>query len=222
MVVIALISPVDRLAEQMFVAHMVQHILLLDLAAILCILGLTKVILRPVTRRLIALEDSSGPIGHPAFGVVLYVGGMWLWHVPALYDAALEHPPLHALEHLTFSVAGAVYWWHVLSPIRSRRRLSGMGPVAYMAVPKVLVGMLGIVLTFAPEVLYDFYSDQPEYWGLSPLTDQSVGGLVMALEQSIVMGTALVVLFIRMLGESERESERAERYGGLEPPTEAN
>ena len=68
------------------------------------------------------------------------------------------------------------------------------------------------VLTFAPEAIYDFYERQPGYWSLSPDTDQAVGGLIMALEQSIVMGVALVFLFVRALGESDREDERAERY----------
>ena len=75
------------------------------------------------------------------------------------------------------------------------------------------VGLLGIVLTFSPEALYDFYASQPRYWGLSPVTDQNVGGALMALEQSLVMGMALVVLFIRQLAEAEREEQRAERYG---------
>ena len=210
---VALISPVDALAEELFVMHMVQHILILDLAAILLIVGLTKVLLRPVTRRLLALERAAGPLGHPVFAVVLYSGGMILWHLPAAYDAALEHPVLHVLEHLTFAVGGLLYWWHLLSPIRSRHRLGGLGPVAYMLSTKLAVGLLGIVLTFSPEALYDFYVDQPRHWGLSPLTDQSLGGALMALEQSLVMGTALVVLFIRQLGEAEREQQRAERYG---------
>jgi cytochrome c oxidase assembly factor CtaG len=94
-----------------------------------------------------------------------------------------------------------------------RHRLGGLGPVAYMLSTKLAVGLLGIVLTFSPEALYDFYVDQPRHWGLSPLTDQSLGGALMALEQSLVMGTALVVLFIRQLGEAEREQQRAERYG---------
>jgi len=213
LVFVALISPVDALAEQLFVMHMVQHILILDLAAILLIAGLTRVLLRPVTRRLIALERAAGPLGHPVFAVVLYSGGMILWHLPAAYDAALEHPVLHVLEHLTFAVGGLLYWWHLLSPIRARHRLGGLGPVAYMLSTKLAVGLLGIVLTFSPEALYDFYADQPRRWGLSPLTDQSLGGALMALEQTLVMGTALVALFIRQLGEAEREQQRAERYG---------
>jgi putative membrane protein len=209
----ALISPVDALGEQLFVMHMVQHILILDLAPILLIVGLTRVLLRPVTRRLVALERAAGPLSHPVFAVVLYAGGMILWHLPAAYDAALEDPVLHALEHLTFAAAGLLYWWHLLSPIRGRHRLGGLGPVAYMLSTKLAVGLLGIVLTFSPEALYDFYVRQPHHWGLGPLTDQSLGGALMALEQSLVMGTALVVLFIRQLSESEREQQRAERYG---------
>jgi cytochrome c oxidase assembly factor CtaG len=212
LVVIALCSPVDRLGEQLFFMHMVQHLLLLDLVPILVLLGLTKVLLRPLTRRLVRLERAAGPLAHPVFAIALYVATMALWHVPAMYDAALEHPVLHVLEHISFGLAGGLYWWHLLSPIRARRRLGGMGPVVYMLGTKVLVGLLGILLTFAPEAIYDFYERQPGYWGLSPGTDQAVGGLIMALEQSIVMGIALVFLFVRALGESDREDERAERY----------
>ena len=210
--VVALVSPVDTLATQILTMHMVQHVLLLDLAPILLIVGLTRPLLRPATRRLTRVEAAAGPLAHPVFAVVLYVAVMWLWHVPALYDAAARHDALHALEHLSFAGAGGLYWWHLLSPIRARRRLAGLGPVAYMAATKVLVGLLGIALTFAPDALYDFYADQPRYWGLSPQDDQAVAGLVMAVEQSIVMGIALAVLFIRMLSESEREDQRAERY----------
>jgi putative membrane protein len=218
LVLVALVSPVDRLAEQLFFMHMVQHLLLIDLAPILVLLGLTKVILRPVTRRLVRLERAAGPLAHPVFAIALYVVVMWLWHIPALYDAALEHPAVHVLEHLAFALAGGLYWWHLLSPIRSRKRLGGMGPVLYMISTKVLVGLLGIGLAFAPDAIYDFYERQPGYWGLSPGTDQAIGGLIMATEQSIVMGIALTFLFVRALGESDREDERAERYDLVGPP----
>jgi cytochrome c oxidase assembly factor CtaG len=209
---VALVSPLDSLGDQMMVMHMVQHILLLDIAPILLILGLTKVLLRPVTRRLQSIERRVGFLGHPAFGVIFYAAVLWLWHVPALYDQAQGNGWIHALEHMSFFAAGALYWWHVLSPIRSRMRLAGLGPVAYMTGGKLLVGLLGVALAFAPRVIYPFYAHQPHYWGLSPLEDQMMAGLVMALEQSIVMGIALVLLFVQMLNESERTAQRAEQF----------
>ena len=208
----ALISPIDRLGEQSFAMHMFQHILLLDVVPILLIVSLTKVILRPATRRLQRLERSAGPLAHPAAAVVLYVGVMWGWHVPALYDAALRHPFVHALEHTFFMTAGVLYWWHLMSPIRSRARLTGMGPVLYMLSTKLLVGILGIAITFAPDALYAFYKEQPPIWGLSAGDDQALAGAIMALEQSIVMGIALAWLFVRALAESESDEQRAERY----------
>jgi len=212
---VALVSPVDRLGEQFASFHMLQHLLIADLAPIALTLALTKQILRPATRRITHLERAAGPFGHPAFGVVAYVLAMWLWHIPGLYNAALEHGGLHVLEHLTFAAAGLLYWWHLLSPIRSRLRLGGMGPVLYMASTKILVGLLGILLAFAPRMLYGFYETGGTRWGLTALDDQHVAGLVMALEQSIVMGIALAYLFIRMLAESEEEDRRAERYGAV-------
>ena len=88
-----------------------------------------------------------------------------------------------------------------------------MAPVAYMLSTKLAVGFLGIAITFAPAALYAFYKDQPPIWGLDASTDQSAAGAVMALEQSIIMGIALAWLFVRALEESEREEQRAERFG---------
>jgi cytochrome c oxidase assembly factor CtaG len=212
---VALISPLDILGEQFATFHMLQHLLIADIAPICFTLGLTKWILRPVTRRIHHIEKAAGPFGHPAFGVIAYVGAMWLWHIPYMYEAALRHGGVHVLEHLTFAAAGLLYWWHLLSPIRSRLRLGGMGPVLYMASTKILVGLLGILLAFAPSMLYGFYETGGTRWGLPALDDQHVAGLVMALEQSIVMGNALAYLIIRMLAESEEEDRRAERYGAV-------
>ncbi|HEX4437597.1 MAG TPA: cytochrome c oxidase assembly protein [Solirubrobacteraceae bacterium] len=210
--VIALISPIDALADQLFFAHMIQHMLLLDLAPILGILGLTKVILRPVTRAVHDLERKAGPLAHPAFAVLLYIAAIWGWHVPAAYDLAVRHPLVHILEHVTFVLAGSLYWWHLLSPIRARLRLDGMGPVIYMASTKLFVGALGMGLAFAPSALYPYYVHHARVWGISAVEDQGIAGLIMAVEQSLVMGVAIVVLFVRALAESERRQEREERY----------
>jgi cytochrome c oxidase assembly factor CtaG len=211
--VAALCSPLDKLGEQVLAMHMVQHVLLLDVAPILLILGLTKVLLRPATRRIHAIEQRAGIFALPIFAVVLYTAAMWLWHVPALYDAAAEHTGIHVLEHLTFTLAGFLYWWHLLSPVSTRLPREGMTPLVYMLSTKVTVGFLGILLTFAPNAIFAYYKGQPRYWGLTPDSDQALAGAIMALEQAIVMGIALVVLFTRMLNESEKREQRAERFG---------
>jgi cytochrome c oxidase assembly factor CtaG len=210
---VALVSPLDALADQLFFMHMVQHMLLLDAVPILAILGFTKVILRPVTRAVRDLEHRAGALAHPAFAVVLYVGVIWAWHVPAAYDLAVRHQAVHVLEHITFVLAGSLYWWHLLSPIRARLRLHGMGPIVYMASTKLFVGALGMGLAFAPSALYPYYVHLARVWGIGAGVDQSIAGLIMAVEQSLVMGIALVVLFVRALAESEREQQRRERYG---------
>ena len=212
---IALISPIDRLAEQSFTMHMVQHLLLLDLVPIGLIGGLTKVILRPLTRRLMALEKALGPLMHPAVAVVLYIATMSVWHVPAVYDAALESDTVHVLEHVAFLSVGLLYWWLLLSPIRSRFHTTVMGPLVYMLSTKLGVGILGIVLTFAPNSLYPYYEARDPIWGLTVEGDQALGGEIMTLEQMIVMGVALVILLFRALDQSERELQRQERLEDL-------
>ncbi len=212
---IALLSPIDRLGEQFAVFHMVQHLLLADLAAVALTLGLTRWILRPATRRLQRVERAAGPFAHPGFAAAAYVGVMWFWHVPAMYDATLTNEVVHTLEHLSFAAAGLLYWWHLLSPIRSRARMTGIGIIVYMASTKILVGFLGVLLAFAPVLLYESYAREGELWGITALEDQQAAGALMGLEQTLIMGVVLVFLFTRMLSESDRDDERAERYGTL-------
>ena len=211
-VLAALVSPIDALSTDVMFVHMIQHVLLLDVVPILLILSLTKGLLRPVTRRLTIIEDRAGFLAHPAFAALLYIGMMGLWHVPRMYDLALAHGDIHVLEHVCFLTAGTLYWWHLLSPIRARMALTGMGAIVYMAVTKFFVGVLGIILAFSTHSLYPWYQDHPHYWGMSARVDQNVAGVLMALEQSLIMGTALVYIVYRMLNDSEKEAQRQERY----------
>ncbi len=209
---LALLSPVDSIASSVMFVHMIQHVLLLDIAPILLILSLTKGLLRPVTRRFTTIEARAGVLAHPAFAALLYITMMALWHTPRMYDLALEHGKVHYLEHICFLTAGTLYWWHLLSPIRARMAFGGMGQIVYMSVTKFFVGMLGIILTFSTHAFYPWYEHHHEYWGLTPRVDQNLAGVVMALEQSVIMGIALVYIVYRMLGDSEKEALRQERH----------
>ena len=167
-VLVALVSPLDSLADQLFFVHMIQHMLLLDV-------GADPRDPRPHegdpapghARR--SRRSSAAPalLAHPAFAVVLYVGVIWAWHVPAAYDFAVRHPAVHVLEHLSFLVAGSLYWWHLLSPIRARLRLDGMGRSSTWPRTKLFVGALGMGLAFAPSALYPYYVHHARVWGIS-------------------------------------------------------
>jgi cytochrome c oxidase assembly factor CtaG len=214
-VLLALVSPIDRLGEErLFTMHMVQHLLLADLAPILLLLGLSRAFLRPAVRRLRPVEERLGPLAHPAVALALYVGLMWLWHLPAMYELALDHSWAHALEHASFFTAGIAFWWYLIEPVPPRHRLTGPWALAYLGTAKLLMGVLGVILAFAPDALYSTYEDAPRTWGLTAVEDQNVGGVVMMVEQSLVLVIAFAVFFSRMLERSESEQRRREAMEG--------
>jgi cytochrome c oxidase assembly factor CtaG len=209
---IALLSPVDELGERyLFSAHMLQHILIGDLAPLLIVLGLSRVMMRPATRRLTAAERALGPFAHPLTGLLLWIALLYMWHVPALYNGALGDPAVHALEHTSFFVGGFLLWWPLIQPVPMRRPMKGLWPFAYITAAKVATGILGVFFVWSAVVVYQFYADAPQIWSLGPLEDQKIGGALMMAEQSIVLFTVFFVLFIRMLSRSEEEQLRLER-----------
>jgi putative membrane protein len=208
----AVASPIDGLGEDyLFSAHMVQHVLIGDIAPVLVLLALSRVIMRPATRRLIGVERRLGRLAHPVTFIAVWLGLIYLWHIPALYDAALESPALHALEHASFFAAGLAVWWPLIQPVPMRRRLTGLAPFAYIGGAKAGLGLLGLYLAWSGSAIYDHYESVPRIWGLSAVSDQNVGGAIMMVEQSIVLVIAFCVLFVRMLAQSEEEERRRER-----------
>jgi putative membrane protein len=213
----ALASPIDGLGEDyIFSAHMVQHVLLGDIAPLLLLLALSRVIMRPATRRLARIERALGPFASPITGIVVWLSLMYLWHIPALYDAATEHAGVHLLEHVSFFAAGIALWWPLIQPVPMRRRLTGLQPLGYIAAAKAGLAALGLYLAWSTTVLYPYYEQTPRIWGLSPIEDQNVGGVIMMVEQSLTLVLVMVALFVRMLVQSEEEQRRRERLEDAE------
>jgi cytochrome c oxidase assembly factor CtaG len=210
--VAALVTPIDALGEEyLFSAHMLQHVLLGDIAPLLLLLSLSRVMLRPLTRRLMGIERALGPLASPFTAIFVWLGTMYLWHIPALYDAAIDSEVVHALEHASFFTAGVALWWPLIQPVPMRRRMRGMWPFAYIAAAKLGLAGLGLYLTWSTSVAYEHYETVPRIWGLTAVEDQNVGGAMMMLEQSVVLLIAFVVLFVQMLTQSEAEEQRRER-----------
>jgi cytochrome c oxidase assembly factor CtaG len=215
----ALVTPIDGLGEQyLFSAHMLQHVLLGDIAPLLLLLSLSRVMLRPVTRRLMRVERALGPLASPPVAIVVWLGTMYLWHIPALYDAAIEHPLVHALEHLSFFAAGVALWWPLVQPIPMRHALTGLQPLAYIAAAKGGLAALGLFLAWSSTAHYPFYEDAPRIWGLSAVEDQNIAGVIMMVEQSLTLVLVMVWLFVRMLARSEEEERRRERLDDAQVP----
>jgi putative membrane protein len=209
---LAVASPIDALGEDyLFSAHMVQHVLLGDIAPVLLLLSLSRVIMRPATRRLANVERRLGAFASPWTGLALWLSLMYFWHVPALYDAALQNPVVHLLEHASFFTAGVCVWWPLIQPVPMRRPLKGFQTVGYIAAAKFGLAALGLYLTWSSSVFYPYYEDVPRIWGLSAIADQNAGGAIMMVEQSVTFVIALAFLFSRMLTQSEVDERRRER-----------
>jgi putative membrane protein len=208
----AVVSPIDRLGEEyLFSGHMVQHILLGDIAPLLLLLSLSRVIMRPATRRLHRIERRLGRFAHPATFIAAWLVLIYFWHIPALYDGALEHPTIHGLEHACFFLAGTLVWWPLIQPVPMRHRLEGMMGLAYIFAAKLSLGVLGLYLTWSSSVAFSYYLHVPRVWGLSAIEDQNVGGAIMMVEQAIVLLTVFSLLFVKMLTQSEEAELRRER-----------
>lgn len=209
---IALVSPVDRLGEDyLFSIHMAQHILIGDIAPVLLLLSLSRVIMRPATRRLNTLERRLGRFAHPVTFILVWFALIYFWHLPPLYNAALRHPLVHAVEHVCFFTAGVFVWWPLIQPVPMRHRLRGLAPFGYIGAAKLGLGALGLFLTWSQTLVYTYYGHVPRIWGLTAVQDQNVGGAIMMLEQSLVLVVCFAILFVRMLVQSEQEEQRRER-----------
>jgi len=205
LLVAGLVTPLDTLAREYLVwAHVLQNVVLAEWAPLLLVLGIPPDLAgRLSSHRAVAL------LTHPLVALPLWVATYAVWHVPALYDAALRHPQsLLPLEHATYVVSGVLFWWCVWQD--APHRLSSPARAGYVFAAFVLSAPLGLVLALVPSPLYEFYADAAErVWGLSRLEDQQLGGMTMAGEQSIVFFVVFALWFTRFLSEQERLEEVA-------------
>lgn len=206
--VIALLSPLDALGETLLSAHMVQHGLLIAVAPPLLLLGLPGAafawMLPAATRRRLARSSSGRTMVrslswmlNPLAAAAIHGAAIWIWHVPAIFDAALASRSLHTLEHFSFLVTALLFWQSLM--LASRSVSTAAIGVASAFATLLHGGLLGALITFAPYVLFDWYVGRSLSWGLAPIEDQQLAGLIMWVPISIVYfvaGLALAAVFI--------------------------
>lgn len=224
---VALLSPLDYLSDRLFSAHMSQHELLMVLAAPLMVVG------RPFTAYMRALP----PAGRAALGrwlkrprvrwawqftsapllvLVLHALVRWVWHIPALFEAAMRHEVLHAFQHVTFFLSAALFWWAL---IHGRYGKVGYGlAVLFVFATTLHTSVLGALIALSPRLLYPIYRARAPAAGLAPLDDQGLAGLIMWVPSGVLLSLSGLALFAAWLGEAERRARRAERPFESSPP----
>lgn len=200
---IALLSPIDGVAAALFSVHMIQHMLLVVVAAPLLMLGdpPTAMLwaLRVGARRRVGLAWRRWRLGravwhrlrHPLAAWTLHVGALWLWHLPTLYGAALRDERVHVLEHVTFLLT-ALLFWSVLTDRRPRHRLSVGAGTLYLFAAALQCTMLGALMALAHRAWYVAHYGTTAAWGLTPLEDQQIAGLIMWIPAGMAYLVALI------------------------------
>ncbi|HST54134.1 MAG TPA: cytochrome c oxidase assembly protein [Pyrinomonadaceae bacterium] len=217
---VALVSPLHAWGRVLFSAHMTQHEVLMLVAAPLLVLG------RPLVPMLRAMPvgwartlggvSKSGcwqavwrVITKPLAAWVIHAVALWVWHVPVLFQAVLEHEWVHTAQHLSFFLSALLFWWAL---IHGRQGVLGYGAgVLYLFTTALHSGLLGALITFAGGVWYPAYEGLTASWGLTALEDQQLGGLIMWIPAGLVYVFAGLALFAGWMRESEARALRSER-----------
>ncbi len=214
--VLALISPLDALSDVLFSAHMGQHMVLIMIAAPLFALSGAPVALLWALPRSWArgigrerhLRGLGSLLTQPPVAWTLAVVTLWTWHLPALYQAALQSTFVHAIEHASFLLTATLFWWILVHLVRQQGTRCGIG-VIYLFTAAIQSSALGALMTFASQPWYPSYGASEIAWGLSPLDDQRLAGLIMWVPGGVIYTLVAAGLFVVWLNALDRKMQRA-------------
>lgn len=218
---IALVSPLDTMSLTLFSAHMTQHLLLMLAAAPLIVLGAPGIAVlwaMPMSGRRYVHRVQAWPwaarakraLMHPATVWCIYALVFWTWHVPTLYDAALRHDGLHALEHATFLSAALLFWWTVLHTAGGRRFEHGAAAL-FVFTTMLQQSILAALLTLSSVAWYPHYTGVTGGWRLSAVSDQQLAGLIMWLPSNLIYLATTGALIALWLRDDERRIDAQAR-----------
>jgi cytochrome c oxidase assembly factor CtaG len=210
---IALSPPVDKLADQLLVAHMAEHLLIGDVAALLIVLGFTGPLLAPLLR--IKAIGWLRVFAHPVVAVVAWAVNFYVWHLPALYQAALRHDAIHALEHATFLGFGIAVWMGLLGPLPKPQWFGNGARLVYIIAVRLIGTVLANAMIFAGTAWYPYYHPGDAHWHISSMADQISAAGVMMVEESLLTIGLFCWLFLKVAREGE-ERQRLLDYAAAE------
>ena len=205
LVFVVQVGPLDTLADEVLVAHMVQHLVIGDVASLFIVFGLTGPVIQPLlqmrpTRPLRRLAT-------PIVALVLWAVNLYAWHIPFFYQLAIRHDLVHALEHATFLWFGTLLWLGLIGPLPKPAWFAGWGSLVYVIGVRLIGAILGNVLIWAQTVFYPVYNASDAARGLNALSDQNVAGGVMMVEEMILTTILLGWIFYRFAKQDEDRQE---------------
>jgi len=219
---VALVSPLDRMGEELFAAHMTQHMLLAIVAPPLLMLGAPELALlwllpASARRRLARAVNRTTLLRRawlaataPAVAWLVHAVAIWSWHLPRLYTLALRSDAAHAAEHLSFVGTGALVWWAIVHPRGQRRTAYAVGILTLFATA-TQTGILGALLTLTHRVWIPAQSAGAAAWGLTPIEDQQLAGLIMWVPGGLLYVVAMAALFLAWIESPSHARKRAAR-----------
>jgi cytochrome c oxidase assembly factor CtaG len=204
-ILIALLSPIGDLSDELLYMHMVEHLLMGDIAALLIVLGLTGPLLAPMLR--IRFFDRLRVLTHPLIAFPLWAIDMYVWHLPIFYQAALRHLAIHALEHTMFIALGINMWMCLFGPLPKPRWFGNFAKLAYIVAVRLTGTVLGNIFLWSGKAFYPFYLAGDGAHHISPIADQNLAGAIMMVEESFLTLGLFCWLFLRTAREIEERQE---------------
>jgi putative membrane protein len=203
---VTLSSPLAVMSEELFWAHMLEHLLIADLGALLIVLGLTGPVLAPLLRAVPFMRV----FGHPVVALSLWTLNFYVWHLPVLYQGAVANDTVHALQHILFVSFGIGMWMALLGPLPKPAWFGNGWKIGYIVAVRLIQSVLANGLLFSSGVLYPQYAPGQAEWGISAANDQSAAGAIMMIEGSIITILLFCWLFLKAARESDERQELAE------------
>jgi putative membrane protein len=216
------VSPIDGLSGDLFLMHMIQHMLLVMIAPPLILLGAPVV---PVMRGLpdVVRYNFAIPLlqmrrvrrmlhflTSPLIAWLFFVFTLWIWHIPAVYNDATQNEGLHLLQHTMFIGAAGFFWWSVIDPVPLRPRLACALRLLYLFLATLQSVALGGIITLSTDVLYTYYETVPRTWSITVADDQTIAGLIMWIPGAMMYFIAMAAIFLVMLKQDDQRMRRLE------------
>lgn len=205
LILATLASPIGHIADELLLVHMIEHLLIADIGALLIVLGLTGPILQPVLK--IRFFDRLRVLANPAIALPIWAVDLYAWHLPVFYEAALRNNSVHALEHTMFIAFGMNMWMPLFGPMPNPGWFGNAAKLGYILAVRLAGALLGNVFIWSGTTFYSFYGRGEAHWGISALKDQGIAGSVMMVEGSILTICLFAWLFLKIAKEGEERQQ---------------